>query len=197
MKKEYILAYGLEGELLQSLTTVTRKNNVGLVLTGDEELDLLVEDLLLVDGASFPELNAPSRSYELGLEHLLFVNFSQESLMSFIDKLKAEGISFPYKAALTENNRKWLLRDLIEANRKEHLFVQLYQGSKNALKLAVEVYFESKDAPLLDAMDKLQQQVEIVEKHGEMSAEEEGELFENLRLRYNDLAARLNELLSK
>ncbi|NLC40409.1 MAG: DUF3783 domain-containing protein [Clostridiaceae bacterium] len=196
-KREYILAYGFSDELLEALAAVTRKNDVGLQLVGDDGLDLLVGDLLPEEGTVFSDGRAPSRSYELELEHLLFVNFSQESLMSFIDKLKADGISVPYKAALTEHNRNWLLRDLIEANRKEHLFVQLYHGSKNALNVAVKVYDKSKDIPLLDAMDKLQQQIEAVEKEGEMTEDQEAVLFEKLRISYNNLAARLNTLMSE
>ncbi len=196
-KREYILAYGFSDELLEALAAVTRKNDVGLQLVGDDGLDLLVGDLLPEEGTVFSDGRAPSRSYELELEHLLFVNFSQESLMSFIDKLKADGISVPYKAALTEHNRNWLLRDLIEANRKEHLFVQLYHGSKNALNVAVKVYDKSKDTPLLDAMDKLQQQIEAVEKEGEMTEDQEAVLFEKLRISYNNLAARLNTLMSE
>jgi hypothetical protein len=195
-KREYILAYGFAGELLAALAAVAKKNDVGLQLVGDDGLDRLVADLLLEDGAVFADAPAPAGSYELKLEHLLFVNFSQKSLMNFLDKLKADGISVPYKAALTEHNRNWLLRDLIEANRKEHLFVQLYQGSKSVLKIAVKVYSESKDIPLLEAIDKLQQQVEAVEKEGAMSAEQEAEQFEKLRLSYNELAARLNTLMS-
>ena len=196
-KREYLLAYGFTGELLAALAAVTRKNNVGLQLVGDDGLDLLVEDLLLEDGTAFSYDVPLDSSYELGLEHLLFVNFSQDSLMNFIDRLKADGISVPYKAALTEHNRKWLLRDLIEANRKEHLFVQLYHASKNALNVAVKVYDESKDIPLLDAMGKLQQQIEAVEKEGEMTEDQEAERFEKLRLNYNELAARLNTLMSE
>ncbi|NLV98566.1 MAG: DUF3783 domain-containing protein [Clostridiaceae bacterium] len=195
--REYILAYGFAGELLTALAAVTRKNNIGLQLIGDDCLDQLVGDLLLEADAVFVDDRSPARSYELKLEHMLFVNFSQESLMNFLDELKAEGISVPYKAALTEHNRNWLLRDLIEANRKEHLFIKLYHGSKNALNVAVKVYGESKDAPLLEAMDKLQQQIEALEQEGEMPAEQEAELFEKLRLRYNQLAARLNTLLSE
>lgn len=196
-KRKYILAYGFADELLAALTVVTRKNDVGVLLIGDEALDQIVEDLLVEDEEGFSETGSPALSYELGLEHLLFVNFIQESLMNFIHELKAEGISVPYKAQLTEHNRKWTLRDLIEANRKEHLFIQLYHGSKKALKVAVEVYAESKDVPLLEAMDKLQQQVEAAEKQGEMPAEQEAELFEKLRLSYNNLAARLNTLMDK
>ena len=116
-------------------------------------------------------------------------------LMHFVDKLKAEGISVPYKALLTEHNRKWFLRDLIEANRQEHLFVKLYHSSKNVLKIAVDVYATSKDAPLLAGMDNLQQQIEAVEMQGEMPAEEEANFFEKLRLSYNSLAERLNTLM--
>ncbi|HZJ91032.1 MAG TPA: DUF3783 domain-containing protein [Oscillospiraceae bacterium] len=176
---------------------MTRKNDVGLLLIGDEELDQIVEDLLVEDLESFSLDNSPAHSYQLGLEHLLFVNFTQESLMNFVNELKADGISVPYKAALTEHNRKWVLRDLIEANRKEHRIIQLYHGSKNALKLAVKVYAEGKDVSLLAAMEKLQQQVEAVEKQGEMPAEQEAELLETLRLSYNNLAALLNKLMSK
>lgn len=193
--KEYILAYGFAGELLDALSAVTKKEKVGLVLIGDQELDQIVEDLLLKDEESFTEVISSADSYELELEHLLFVNFTQESLMHFIDKLKAEGISVPYKALLTEHNRKWFLRDLIEANRQEHLFVKLYHSSKNVLKIAVDVYATSKDAPLLAAMDNLQQQIEAVEMQGEMPAEEEANFFEKLRLSYNSLAERLNTLM--
>lgn len=193
--KEYILAYGFAGKLLDALSAVTKKEKVGLVLIGDQELDQIVEDLLLKDEESFTEVISPADSYELELEHLLFVNFTQESLMHFIDKLKAEGISVPYKALLTEHNRKWFLRDLIEANRQEHLFVKLYHSSKNVLKIAVDVYATSKDAPLLAAMDNLQQQIEAVEMQGEMPAEEEANFFEKLRLSYNSLAERLNTLM--
>lgn len=193
--KEYILAYGFAGKLLDALSAVTKKEKVGLVLIGDQELDQIVEDLLLKDEESFTEVISSADSYELELEHLLFVNFTQESLMHFIDKLKAEGISVPYKALLTEHNRKWFLRDLIEANRQEHLFVKLYHSSKNVLKIAVDVYATSKDAPLLAAMDNLQQQIEAVEIQGEMPAEEEANFFEKLRLSYNSLAERLNTLM--
>ncbi len=193
--KEYILAYGFAGKLLDALSAVTKKEKVGLVLVGDQELDQIVEDLLLKDEESFTEVISPADSYELELEHLLFVNFTQESLMHFIDKLKAEGISVPYKALLTEHNRKWFLRDLIEANRQEHLFVKLYHSSKNVLKIAVDVYATSKDAPLLAAMDNLQQQIEAVEIQGEMPAEEEANFFEKLRVSYNSLAERLNTLM--
>ena len=65
-KREYLLAYGFSGELLAALAAVTRKNNVGLQLVGDDGLDLLVEDLLLEDGTAFSYDVPLDSSYELG-----------------------------------------------------------------------------------------------------------------------------------
>lgn len=195
-KQSYILAYGFSGERLETLQDLCSNNAIELKLLGNHDLDTIVQDLLPTEDENLSPIEPPS-SYELDLEHILFVNFVQDELMTFLDLLNERQLAVPYKAALTDNNRKWVLRELIDANRKEHQFVKLYRSSKNLLSVAAELLEKTKDPVLLEAMEGLSEVLADLEKQEALSPELEDEMYEKMRASYNDVATRFNTLVSK
>ena len=139
---------------------------------------------------------------ELGLEFILFVNTKQDALYVFIEVLHKKELSVPYKAGLTNKNIDWPLRDLIAANRQEHEFIKLYQGSKKALYFGAELYEKTQDIQLLERLENLLAYIKSIEKvqtDSEQQADSEQDeavRFEELRLLYNALAVKINELVS-
>lgn len=194
--QSHILAYGFSGERLEALQALCTESAIGLKLLGNDDLDTVVQDLLPTEAENLSKIDPPS-PYELDLEHILFVNFIQDELMTFLDLLNARQLTVPYKAALTENNRKWVLRELIDANRKEHQFVKLYRSSKNLLSVAAELLEKTKDPALLETMEGLSEVLTDLEKQEALSPELEDEMYEKMRASYNDVATRFNTLVSK
>ncbi|HHU07342.1 MAG TPA: DUF3783 domain-containing protein [Clostridiaceae bacterium] len=139
---------------------------------------------------------------EPGLEFILFVNMKQDALYAFIEVLHEKELSVPYKAGLTAKNIDWPLRDLIAANRQEHEFIKLYQGSKKALYFGAELYEKTQDIQLLERLENLLAYIKSIEKvqtASEQQADSERDeavRFEELRQLYNALAVKINELVS-
>lgn len=132
----------------------------------------------------------------LDLEFILFVNMGQDEIYAFLEVMQKKELAVPYKAGLTANNINWPLRALIAENRREHEFIKLYQGSKQALYFGADLYEKTQDEPLLQRLETLQQYIKEIEIGQETSEQEDLDQFEQLRKRYNALAMRINELLS-
>ena len=135
-------------------------------------------------------------SPELDLEFILFVNMGQDEIYAFLEVMQKKELAVPYKAGLTANNINWPLRALIAQNRREHEFIKLYQGSKQALYFGADLYEKTQDEPLLQRLETLQQYIKEIETGQETAEQEDPDQFEQLRKRYNALAMRINELLS-
>lgn len=132
----------------------------------------------------------------LDLEFILFVNMGQDEIYAFLEVMQKKELAVPYKAGLTANNINWPLRALIAENRREHEFIKLYQGGKQALYFGADLYEKTQDEPLLQRLETLQQYIKEIEIGQETSEQEDLDQFEQLRKRYNALAMRINELLS-
>ncbi len=143
-----------------------------------------------------PDDKAAVVSPELDLEFILFVNMGQDEIYAFLEIMQEKELAVPYKAGLTANNINWPLRALIAENRREHEFIKLYQGSKQALYFGADLYEKTQDEPLLQRLETLQQYIKEIEIGQETSEQEDLDQFEQLRKRYNALAMRINELLS-
>lgn len=143
-----------------------------------------------------PDDKAAVVSPELDLEFILFVNMGQDEIYAFLEIMQEKELAVPYKAGLTANNINWPLRALIAENRREHEFIKLYQGSKQALYFGADLYEKTQDEPLLQRLETLQQYIKEIEIGQETSEQEDPDQFEQLRKRYNALAMRINELMS-
>lgn len=183
--KKFILMYGIKNERLDILRRVADKYEFGLRSIEDHEVDLKVSRIL--EGKSEkPEDFVFDDSLGDDFEYMLFVNIHDELLYNFLEEIKKEGVYIPHKAVLTETNRNWPLRYLMNENKEEHKVMSLYGQLRKAMNVGVGLLEKTQDQELEEILERAQDYFHPREFE-----------FEELRDIYNTLAQRINDLLAK
>lgn len=141
-----VLFYGIQGQRLEAWKQLADQAGFLLRPVGDEEMDETIESLMAK--GQMAALDCPAMTFEKPMEHALFVGLSGQALSDFLDACQERGLYIPLKAGLTDTNRTWPYRKLIEENAKEDAFMKRFRMASQAFSLAEEVLKEAPDAEL-------------------------------------------------
>lgn len=96
------------------------------------ELDCPVGVLAGLDRAPKGRTEAPNAGPAPEEPALVMCRFSAAQVDSLLAALRAAGIALPLKAVLTEHNRAWSMRALLEELRREHAAMQAAARQRQA-----------------------------------------------------------------
>lgn len=132
-----IILFNAKDEEKEILQVISSQNNIDIIEISMEDLDQKVGFLAGLDG--FEEIDKKS-DYEsiYDFTFMLFKDFDNKEIFSFIDLMKEKNLYIPHKAALTESNVKWPLRFLLDENDEEHRTMILINEINSLVKVAHE-----------------------------------------------------------
>ena len=127
-----LLTYGFEkdSQKYQEIVALCQSMQVTLIEAKKTDLNETVGYLLGKEG--FEEKNKPSKTV-FAIEYILFDDFDDEALQTFLLTLHKKGIVIDHKSRLTETSIHWPLGYLIEHIAEEHRFMKVFSASKQLL----------------------------------------------------------------
>ncbi len=127
-----ILIYGFRDEdRLNRIREIC--GELGIKIIEAKETDLNEKLGYLVGLEGYESVNQPS-STVFDTEYMNLAFFDNESLNSFLIRLREENLVVPHKSALTDTTKDWTLGYLIDHIMEEHRFMMLFNSAKKLLE---------------------------------------------------------------
>lgn len=118
MGRAKVLLYRLGEESAQGrlLRAILREKKILTLSVSEAQLEETVERLVSTNAAAAG--HAPAQAPEIGF--MLLCELGDRQLDRLLAEMRRAGVSVPYKAVLTEQNRTWTLGRLIGEVAREH-----------------------------------------------------------------------------
>lgn len=115
---------------IESLYKFLEKEDVSYSILTDEDLKITVQSLLTNKNKHYVTSSAYPFTF------ILFSDYSKDEVLTFLSSSKKNGYSFSHKAMLTENNKNWLLKNLLQEINEENIFFTEWEKLQSLLKEA-------------------------------------------------------------
>lgn len=128
--KQILLYISNNDKNLECLYNFLENQDIVFTIVTDEDLNVSIQKLLTTKNNSYVTSTAFPFTF------ILFSDYSKDEVLTFLNDSKNSNYSFSHKAMFTENNKDWLLKNLLQEIDEEHSFFTAWDKLHSLLKEA-------------------------------------------------------------